>query len=242
MLPLPRDEVHLWLADPAGLADPARRRCALALLTDEERARHDAFYFDADRRVHLTARLLQRTVLSRYTGLPRAAWRFTAGAHGRPEIAAPPATELRFNLSHTRRMVACAVARERDIGVDLEDLERDAPLDVAERFFAPEEVRALRQLPPGEQPDRFFVYWTLKESYIKARGLGLSLPLDQFAFHLDGAEPAIRVDPRLGDDATWQFTLVRAAGHVVAVCARRAAGETPSLVVQGAPPLFADTP
>jgi 4'-phosphopantetheinyl transferase len=237
MLPLPQEQIHLWYADPARLTDPAHYRRALALITDEERARHDAFVFEADRRVHLTARLLQRTVLSHYTGVPPAAWRFTAGTQGRPEIAGPSATELRFNLSHTRRMVACAVARGREIGVDVEDTEREAPLEVAERFFAPDEVEALRQLPAGEQAERFFVYWTLKESYIKARGLGLSLPLHQFAFRVDGAAPEIVIDPRLGDDAaTWQFTLLRAAGHQVAVCARRAAGETPSVIVQGAPP------
>jgi 4'-phosphopantetheinyl transferase len=104
-----------------------------------------------------------------------------------------------------------SVAHE-PVGVDVERMDRRTEtVRLAERYFAPSEVRALRALPAAEQPRRFFAYWTLKESYIKARGLGLALPLDQFAFHLDDEAIRIAFDPRLVDNpARWRFALLDA--------------------------------
>jgi 4'-phosphopantetheinyl transferase len=122
------------------------------------------------------------------------------------------------------------------IGVDVEDLVREAPLELADHFFAADEVSALRRLPASEQSERFLAYWTLKESYAKARGVGLSLPLDQVAFRFDGAEPRICIDPRQGDNPDcWQFVQLRPFGqHQLAVCTRRCPGEDVALVVHGA--------
>ena len=137
------------------------------------------------------------------------AWRFSVGAHGRPAIEGPAgAPALHFNLSHTRGLVACAVGREPLLGVDVEAIDRTAASTrIAERFFAPSEVDALRRLPPEEQRERFFRFWTLKESYIKATGLGLSVPLDQFWFALTPSEPvAIEFGARITDDGSrWRF-------------------------------------
>src|SRR5690606_37373778 len=106
----------------------------------------------------------------------------------------------------------------------VENVRRRAPLDVADTFFAPSEVAALRALPLEQQPQRFFEYWTLKERYIKARGLGLTIPLDQFAFCMEADHPPrIEIDPRQQDDpAAWQFAHVRPTDeHLVALCVRR---------------------
>src|SRR6185436_18685723 len=93
---------------------------------------------------------------------------------------------LHFNLTNTRGLVACAVSvAHAEVGVDAEALDRSGEtVAIADRYFSTEEVRALRALPESAQRQRFFAYWTLKESYIKARGLGLRLPLDQFSFRL----------------------------------------------------------
>ena len=104
--------------------------------------------------------------------------------HGRPEILDRPAgvPDLRFNLSHTDGLIACAVTIGREVGVDVEHVGRRLTHDIAGRFFAPREVADLKSLPVAEQPRVFFDYWTLKEAYIKARGFGLALPLGDFAF------------------------------------------------------------
>jgi 4'-phosphopantetheinyl transferase len=204
-------EAHLWIARPGDIRDPELLLGYDALLTLEERKKVSRFRFERDRHTSLVTRALVRTVLSRYADVPPGDWRFVANEYGRPEISEPAeGRSLRFNLSHTKGLVVCLVGSGREVGVDVEDRTRDGNLlDIADRFFSPFEVRALRALPPEEQMDRFFFYWTLKESYIKARGMGLAISLSAFSFDLDSPGKGIRVlfDPSLGDDpARWQFS------------------------------------
>jgi 4'-phosphopantetheinyl transferase len=113
-----------------------------------------------------------------------------------------------FNLSHTSGAVACVIAGEPLVGVDVEAMDRaGSTTDIAARFFAPPEVEVLHRLPAAAQRDCFFRFWTLKESYIKARGLGLTLPLDQFWF-VPGPGEAIAIDfgPGIVDTPSrWRF-------------------------------------
>jgi 4'-phosphopantetheinyl transferase len=115
-------------------------------------------------------------------------------------------------------------------------------LDVADRFFSPSEVAALRALPREEQLDRFFFYWTLKESYIKARGMGLAIPLSQFSFELDSARERgirIRFDPELKDDpARWDFSaLSYGRRHAIASSLERLPESEIRLVLRETVPL-----
>jgi len=185
---------------------------------------------------HLAGRALLRTVLSRHAEVAPTAWRIEEDDRGKPFIAAPAGAGLSFNLSHAGGVVVCAVTTsERRIGVDVEDLRRKvAVLKVAERFFAPAEARQLAALPPGEQIQRFYALWTLREAYLKARGLGLALPLDRLEFRLDGPRPRLLYRPGDGDaDAAtcWDFWRVRLApAHTVALAAERTAtdGDAPA--------------
>ncbi|MDQ3265856.1 MAG: 4'-phosphopantetheinyl transferase superfamily protein [Myxococcota bacterium] len=222
--PLPPTQLHLYLVDPSTLLDPAVVRRSLAVLTPEEQVRHDRFRFPEHRHHYLVTRALVRTTLSRYVARGPADWRFTQNSHGRPELPEPELSWLRFNLSNTDGLVACVVARDREVGVDVEDTQRHGNQEgVAERFFAPAEVRALHALPEAAQHRRFFEYWTLKESYIKARGLGLSIPLGKFAFNLAGPVPGLHCEDELGDRGEdWQFQqLWPTPRHAAAVAIRR---------------------
>ncbi len=227
VVPLPDPEAHLWLARPAAFTDPAQLDRLRAMLTDEERARTDRYRFARDRRTSLVTRALVRLTLSRYCAVPPARWRFRTNRHGRPEIASP-ASRLRFNVSHTEGLVVCLVSRGRELGVDAESLRRERRwLDLAERFFAPAEARALREVPPARRALRFLEYWTLKESYVKARGRGLTLPLSGFRFDLPAPALAgirVRFTPAVDDDAArWQFSLDRfGPDHLVATAIDRA--------------------
>ncbi|MBF0287251.1 MAG: 4'-phosphopantetheinyl transferase superfamily protein [SAR324 cluster bacterium] len=123
---------------------------------------------------------------------------------------------FRFNLSHTEALVSCGVVLETDIGVDVEDTHRiTSSLEIAENFFSPQEVFDLSRLSEDAQQDRFFDYWTLKESYIKARGMGLSLPLEHFSFDLGRSKNIdISFDQHLKDDPqNWRFWLLRPGPH-----------------------------
>lgn len=238
---LPGTEVHLYLADPAALMDAPRVDRYLGWLTREERERHDRYRFELHRHHFLVTRALVRSTLSLYADVPPADWRFEPGSHGRPELVAPSGIRewLSFNLSNTDGLVACVVARAREVGVDVENMERTGNQPgVAERFFAPAEVAALHAVPEEEQHRRFFAYWTLKESYIKARGLGLSIPLGKFAFELTGASPTVVCDPSLGDEGpSWQFEqLWPTPRHACAVAMRRGPDAPLELVTEWAQP------
>ena len=223
------DEVHVWFVHSQAIDDVKRLAAYEALLSTDERSRHRRFVYDADRHEFLVAHALVRTTLSRYVEVPPQAWQFGASKHGRPMIVGPTMDRaLQFNLSHTRGLSACVVALEREVGVDAEDLRRGpANDDIAARYFAPVENAALRAVPPEERDEKFLQFWTLKEAYIKARGVGLALPLDRFAFHLAPERaPAIQIDEAIGDDpATWQFVQFQPGPlHVLAVAIRRLDG------------------
>ena len=203
------ETIVVWYASQDHFDDETVYGSLAELLSDDEMARANRFVFDRDRRTYIVAHALQRTLLSYYGARDPRAWRFVTNNYGRPEVVAGNnERRLRFNLSHTRGLVACGIGVQRAVGVDVENTTRmTAGVDLARRYFAPREVEDLLALPAKLQARAFFDYWTLKESYIKARGMGLSLPLEQFWFRLKTDQPVgIGFDPRLEDDpAKWQF-------------------------------------
>jgi 4'-phosphopantetheinyl transferase len=219
-------EVEVSFARPEELELAGRREAALALLTHEERAHVDRFHFERDRILHLTARALLRRSLSRHADVPPDAWRFRASEYGRPEIASP-ASPLRFNVSHTAGLAMVAVVVGREVGVDVEKIPGAVPWDVLDSSFAEVERDAVRAAPPEEQAARFAQIWTLKEAYVKARGLGLSLALQSFAFRVQ--------PPQLlfGDDAsTWHVQAMSPTPlHRASMCVRSDPGRSLRLIV-----------
>ncbi len=213
------DEININLVAPQSVTDEALLAQYAALLNDEEAGRWRRFAFPADAHDFLVSHGFLRVVLSRYTGLALSAWRFSRNPYGRPEIMEPAeARSLCFSLSHTKGLVAVAVAHGRQVGVDVENIEREAPMEIAKTVFTPAEISALRALPAGEQRERFFALWTLKEAYAKARGMGHSLNFSEFAFDLE-AQPQIRLKTRDGwDTGQWMFALQKPApAHLMAV-------------------------
>jgi 4'-phosphopantetheinyl transferase len=155
--------------------------------------------------------------------------------YGKPSIAAEhvAARGIEFNLSHTDGLVVMGVTRDRSIGVDVENVRAcEVGIEIAERFFAPEEILALRALPEEKQKHRFFEYWTLKEAYIKARGMGLSIPLERFAFHLQDPEQIrLTIDSGQQDCAgCWWFSqLMVDDDRLMALCAEMGEADQPHL-------------
>ena len=247
-LSIPPDEIHLWLASYEEIADERLHAGYRELLNAEERAQEPRFYFERDRRRYLVTRALVRTVLSRYAAVRPADWVFETNAYGRPEAANPAARELglAFNISHTHSLIVLAVTAGRELGVDVENVRaREVSIGVADRYFAPQEVSVLNAVPAEEQQYRFFEYWTFKESYIKARGMGLSLPLDKFSFQYPDAQAVeIAIDPELADDAArWQFWQFRPSpDYLVAVCAERTAAPSPRLIARTIVPMLSEDP
>ncbi|ADO71799.1 4'-phosphopantetheinyl transferase family protein [Stigmatella aurantiaca] len=246
LLKLPPDEVHVWIVEPERITEPGLLESYRALLDPGERDKQQRFYFERHRLQYLVSHALVRLTLSRYAPVAPEAWSFSANQYGRPEIRGEEKPWLRFNLSHTDGMALCAVARDVDVGADVEDTERRGEtVEIADSFFAPAEVASLRALPVSGQRERFFDYWTLKEAYIKARGMGLSLPLDQFAFEVSqGLSTRISFDPRLVDEPSqWQFVRFRPSQRHAAALAVRRPSEAPLTVrFQRTVPLQDDAP
>lgn len=186
---LPR-EVHIWRVnlemDPAGLEELQQT------LAPEERTRAAQFHFAKDRRHFIAGRVALRDMLARYLHRDPARLQFCYGPAGKPALApCSQAQDVHFNLSHSHGLALLAVTRVGEIGIDVERIEADVARErVAERFFSPQEVAALRALPAHLQPEAFFNCWTRKEAYVKARGDGLRIPLDSFDVSLIPGAPA----------------------------------------------------
>ncbi|BGE87889.1 hypothetical protein Ms3S1_p11300 (plasmid) [Methylosinus sp. 3S-1] len=204
-------QVH-WL----DLADavPADERRWLDFLDAAERARAARFYHARDRFAFTAAHALLRALLSRDLGGPPHLWRFVDQAHGKPALDPAFAfPSLEFNLSHTHGAVACAVTHGRPVGVDIENASRDIDLlALARAYFAPAETALLEALVEEERAAAFFQLWTLKEAYVKARGDGLALAFDRFAFSLDPIGVDLP-DASPAEPALWRFRSVLLSGE-----------------------------
>ena len=187
-LTLARNEVHLWQARlDDQLADSLK-----PLLSEEETARANRFHFTKDRNHFIVARGLLRRLLAAYLGLASSAeLSFSYGEKGKPFLAENQQGSINFNLAHSHGMALYAFSHDRELGVDLEFI-RDELADekIADRFFSTTEVKALQRVPAELRRQAFFNCWTRKEAYIKARGEGLSMPLNEFDVSLAPGEPA----------------------------------------------------
>jgi len=195
-LALADDDVHVWRASLNLAAE--HMQDLQRTLTADERERAERFHFQKDRERFIVTRGLLRAILSRYLDVEPGQLRFGYSPYGKPALLRESGGEmLRFNLSHSHGLALYAVTRGRAVGIDLEYVRADLANErIAEQFFSPREVAALRALPAGVRAEAFFNCWTRKEAYVKARGEGLSLPLNQFDVSLAPGEPAALVSTR----------------------------------------------
>lgn len=201
-------DIHIWTGRPA-----PPPQADLDLLAVDERARAGRFRFAVDRHRFESARILLRRVLSQYEDVAPADWRFETNPWGKPRITAiPGVAPLQFNVSHSRQHIVCAVTRSSELGIDVEDRIPDDFRDLATAFFAPVEIGWLDAAHDLDQARlRFLTLWTLKEAWVKARGTGLSTPLDGFSVLPDASTGKVRllttpdVDPSAQD---WRLELV----------------------------------
>ena len=214
------NEVHLWHIN-LGLNAEQVRCCHRVLSQDEER-RAERFHFDRHRNQFVAGRGAMRFILAQYLSIPPRAVEYCYGPNGKPELS--PSLQLaaiRFNLSHSNGHALLGVCREYALGVDLEFVNYEfAGEEIAERFFSAGEVARLRSMPPGERGHAFFSCWTRKEAYIKALGVGLSLPLESFDVSFGpGVSPALlRADLCPADLQRWKmYDLVVPAGYAAAL-------------------------
>lgn len=172
-----------------------------------EGLRDDEIHLWAMPHDHAAGRAPLRQLLGRYLGCAAEQVVLNDSAHGRPELAGPQRGALGFNWSHSGGRALVAIARRVQPGIDLEHRQRRGTRDVlvlAQRFFAPQEVQALRELAAGDRTLAFLRLWTLKEALLKAEGRGLAYGLHRVVVELGESAPVLR---EFGDESlvSWQL-------------------------------------
>jgi 4'-phosphopantetheinyl transferase len=214
------DEVHVWRATLD--QTPSQIQSFRHNLAADEQARAQRFYFERDRGHFIVARGVLRIILGSYLNQAPEGLSFCYSAHGKPALAGESGGDaIRFNVSHSHGIALYAVTRGREVGVDLEHIRSNlAVAEIAERFFSRREVAMLRTLLTEAQREAFFRCWTRKEAYLKARGEGLSLSLDQIDVSLAPGEPDVvpGTQPDSSEASRWSLQeLTPAPGYVAAL-------------------------
>lgn len=170
---------------------------------------------DRDRDRFIVRRGLLRVILGRYVGCHPGELEYQYGEYGKPELPG----WLRFNLSSSRGLALYALARDRELGVDVERMRDDLRhADLADRYFSTAEREELRTLPAGVAMRAFFNGWTRKEAYVKALGTGLVTRLDSFTVSLTPGAPARLLAPHVSDGRRWTLlSLDVMPGHAAAL-------------------------
>jgi len=227
--------IQLWLA-PEPETIPASALAAWErLLSPDEHLRWQRFLRESDRRRFLLSRALTRTVLGELTGSGPADLVFSHGPFGKPCLSSSSvgSATLHFNLSHTRGLVVLAVSFDAELGIDVEEVQRDVELlPLARRYFSKTEVGQLEALEGEDQRELFFALWTLKEAWLKAKGLGLRVPLEEFGFTLVNSLSGqysiiLNCEPQLQEvPEEWRFWRFVSGSHRIALAVRTGSAQS----------------
>lgn len=214
-------ELHVWLLTSG---QGPRPQSLLDVLSPEEIERAKQFCFSRDGERFIRARGVLRTLLGRYVGADPADLRFRSNDYGKQALAGDwAASGINFNVSHSHEVVLYAFAHNRQVGIDVERIRYEfAGEDIAARFFSRPEAEALLRTPAEARAAAFFSCWTRKESYVKARGKGLSLPLDEFAVSVDAeaSEVSLSIFADAGEGRRWTIiSFAPANGYAAALAA-----------------------
>lgn len=218
---LEANEVHLWRLNLQA------RACGVekwkSILSADEKSRAARYHREIDRQYFIAGRATLRQILGCYLKTDPAALTFAYSEKEKPSVGgAQAAAGIEFNISHSGSIALLAFARQREIGVDVEQIRHDFDTaKIAARFFSAAEQKELAALPEEQRSEAFFLCWTRKEAYIKATGKGLSLPLHQFDVSLAPKEQnallACRPDPH--EREKWVMRDISVPeGYAAAIC------------------------
>jgi 4'-phosphopantetheinyl transferase len=244
---LRENDIHLFFVYPELITDTRLLDRYLSLLSDIEKQQLSRFYFERHRHQYLITRALIRTSLSDYYDVEPSDWVFGKNGFDKPHILSPKTAQpIQFNISHADGLIICGLTRKFDIGVDTEDCQRStqAAFSRLSSYFSDLEIKSLEELPDNLRKERFFDYWTLKESYIKARGKGLSIPLRKFSFDFQADKLCgFHVDKDLDDNAdNWQFWRLSMAERFRVAVAVNSADTAFTISAVNSVPLQSKTP
>lgn len=229
-------QTHVWYLDPDARTDGGHVDTLLRLLSEQEQAQYQRFHFPEHAHCYLVAHAMVRCALSRYTDISPAELAFSHARHGKPALANPGLQALKFNLTHTAGLAACVITLVDECGIDAEKISvRHDPVAVAARMFSRAEHAELIQLQGLAQLEYFYRRWTLREAFVKARGIGLSFPTCKLRFRIrHEADIDIEFDESIDDDKeNWRINLWRpGTEHIAAIAVARQSGVEKELIVR----------
>lgn len=220
-LTIESNKIHLWCVSDTDITCTIQLSNYYSLLKSEERLQYSRFVHKADKNQYLVTRALIRYVLSTYDhSVQPEQWEFLKNSFGKPYIANHTKLPLKFNISHSKGMVVMAVTLFQDIGVDVENTTRKVDyIDIAKNYFSKIESEIMK-LNNHNESNYFYTLWTLKEAYIKARGMGLSIPLNSFSFILSKNDD-INIKSKIIDNdksQNWNFwQVIPSSQHIIAI-------------------------
>jgi 4'-phosphopantetheinyl transferase len=212
-----RRDIHVWLLH-LDAPECVMRRLAESL-DARERARAGAFVFGRDRGRYVAAHGLVRRVLAGYLGVSASEVAYGYEEHGKPyPMVSGTRAALRFSLSHSANLCLCAVATDREVGVDIEQIRADRDhAAIAGHYFSRAEQAAIRALPATLRLRAFYDCWTRKEACLKASADGLRVPLDSFDVPVTPDPLPVSARTGTGRHSLWLSTLPAVPGFAAAL-------------------------
>src|SRR5262245_14325273 len=216
-------QVDVWYLWPEHVTDEGLHRHA-QILSNDEKTRAESFRFERDRHLHLLSKAFVRILLSRYISIDPSVWEFTRNEYGKPAISRPTsAAHISFNISHTRGLIAGVFALNSTVGIDAENHQQQVDaLSIAHLYLSATEYSVLCEVAASDRHRRFLEFWTLKEAYAKAQGMGMSMDLSQFTFEIHNETARISFHSQdAAHSGFWKFRLLRPGPEhtaAVAVC------------------------
>ncbi|HEX2868122.1 MAG TPA: 4'-phosphopantetheinyl transferase superfamily protein [Ignavibacteriales bacterium] len=216
---LPEDEIHVWHVK----AESASAAEFWDILTRDEMERACAYYFSKDRDNFIISRGVLRILIARYLNILPEEITLHFNKYGKPFLK-KNGKELKFNVSHSKGMLLFAFSRGLELGIDIEFMRHDfAHMEIAGGFFSKNEVLMLSLLPEEMRTTAFYNCWTRKEAFIKAKGRGLSIPLDSFDVSVRPGDPPelLNIYGQAGESRKWKiFNLNTAHGYCASLAVR----------------------
>ena len=218
--------IQVFLATPEALLGPQPVHDALPFLDEQDRSHIARFRFPRDQDIATASRLLQRLAVAHCARIAPDAVsdiRFSTEPGTRPVVMAPASAQaFCFSAANTRGMVACAVSATNNVGLDVEEIKEKLAPELVDHCCTADERAELWSLPEEDRRKAFFQLWALKESYLKARGIGLQVSPHLIGFVGSGrtANPTFHADHTTEPHPEhWHFrTLDAGPGHAAALC------------------------
>lgn len=218
---LKKNHIDLWCIDPIKLSESSISYLE-KMLDKDERRKLQQYKNIKSQHTALVTRSISRLILSQYTKTSPSKLSFTSNQHGKPKLINNE-ENIRFNLSHNNELIIMAVCLEDEIGCDIENPSRKVNIEpIARRYFSKQEYSELNNLPELLKISRFFEIWTLKEAFVKATGVGISLGLDSFYFNRISTESNIEIifndNYALDKNHSWQFHQQQLSNQLLSIC------------------------